>query len=349
MLSPEELARVLPAETSSFASPVPTQIVSNDEYMPSPQTEKQKQYEARVKELGTELAKKHGITRRKFFKSASGMAAAYLAMNDVYGPVFSVSRAEAATPEMADERANALKKQFIMDMHTHFLRDDTNIKGFIAQRAAVGKAGWNPALVGKEQTIDELKFPNYFKEIYLDSDTKVACITGAPSEVPGDWFLTNEMKTEARAKINKEAGTRRALAHAIFTPGYPGWMEQVDHALKDLKPDSMKGYTIGDNTNKHLSKHPWRLDDEKLVYPAYEKFLKAGPRRNSGEVWGEECLWRSRPDLRVDRRVRAPPRRGGDGHTRQRPRIRPCGMGHRRGLDRCAAVADRGPAQARDP
>ena len=40
----------------------------------------------------------------------------------------------------------------------------------------------------------------------------------------------------------------------------------------------MKGYTIGDNTNKDLSKHPWRLDDEKLVYPAYEKFLKAGLR-----------------------------------------------------------------------
>ncbi|MGZ5148919.1 MAG: hypothetical protein ACXWI6_02725 [Burkholderiales bacterium] len=262
MLTPEELARVLPAETSSFPSPVPTQIVSNDEYMPSPQTEKQKQYEARVKELGSELARKQGMTRRSFFKSASGMAAAYLAMNDVYGPIFSVSRAEAATPDMADERANALKSQFIMDMHTHFLRDDTRITGFIAQRAAVGKAGWNPALVGKEQTIDELKFPNYFKEVFLDSDTKVACITGAPSEVPADWFLTNEMKVQARAKINNEAGTRRALAHAIFTPGYDGWMEQIDHALSDLKPDSMKGYTIGDNTNKHLSKHPWRLDDE---------------------------------------------------------------------------------------
>ena len=64
--------------------------------------------------------------------------------------------------------------------------------------------------------------------------------------------------------------------HAIFTPGYDGWLEQIDHAIKDLKPDSMKGYTIGDNTNKNLSKHPWRLDDEKLVYPAYEKFTKAG-------------------------------------------------------------------------
>jgi len=66
------------------------------------------------------------------------------------------------------------------------------------------------------------------------------------------------------------------LSHAIFTPGYPGWMESIDHAIEDLKPDSMKGYTIGDNTNKNLSKHPWLMDDEKLVYPAYEKFVKAG-------------------------------------------------------------------------
>ena len=45
-----------------------------------------------------------------------------------------------------------------------------------------------------------------------------------------------------------------------------------------LKPDSFKGYTVGDNTNKHLSRHPWRLDDEKLLYPFYEKLVKAGPR-----------------------------------------------------------------------
>ena len=51
MLSPEELDSVLPAETSSYPSPVPTQIVSNDEYMPSPQTVKQKEYEARIKEM----------------------------------------------------------------------------------------------------------------------------------------------------------------------------------------------------------------------------------------------------------------------------------------------------------
>jgi predicted TIM-barrel fold metal-dependent hydrolase len=277
MLSPEELARLSSAE-SLFASPIPVQSVSSDEFAPAPQTAKQREFEARVKAVGARMAKRLGMSRRRFFQTAAGMAAAFVAMNDTYGPLFRVSSAEAQTPERANERAQSLAGQFVMDMHTHFLRPGTRIQTFVAQRNAVGKAGWNPSLSAKEQTIDDLMFQNYLKEIYLDSDTKVACISGAPSEVPEDWFLTNEMKALARADVNGLAKTRRMLSHAIFTPGYPGWMEQLDHAIADLKPDSMKGYTIGDNTHKELSKHPWRLDDEKLVYPAYEKFLKAGLR-----------------------------------------------------------------------
>jgi len=276
LLSDRELAAVAPAELASFAGPIPTQSVSSDEFMPAPQTARQRRVEARIRALGDALARRQGITRRRFLASASGMAAAFLAMNEVYGPLYTVSRAEAADQDVAAERARALEDQFIMDCHTHFLRDDTRIKTFALQRQAVGKAGWNPALAGKEQTLDDLKFANYYKEVFFDSDTKVALISGAPSEIEQDWFLTNEMKADARARVNREAGSRRMLSHAIFTPGYPGWLEQVDHAIRDLKPDSFKGYTIGDNTNKHLSKHPWRMDDEKLVYPFYEKLLKAG-------------------------------------------------------------------------
>jgi predicted TIM-barrel fold metal-dependent hydrolase len=277
MLSHDELRRLSPAE-ELYPSPIPVQCVSSDEFMAGPQTGKQREFEARVKAMGAQQARRLGMSRRRFFQSAAGMATAFLAMNETYGPIFGISRAEAQTPEMADERARRLSGQFIMDMHTHFLRPGTRITGFINQRNAVGRAGWNPALGQKEQTIDDLMFHNYLKEMYLDSDTKVALISGAPSEVPEDWFLTNEMKATARADVNGLAKSRRMLSHAIFTPGYPGWMEQVDYALEKLKPDSMKGYTIGDNTNKDLSKHPWRLDDEKLVYPAYEKFLKAGIR-----------------------------------------------------------------------
>ncbi len=67
------------------------------------------------------------------------------------------------------------------------------------------------------------------------------------------------------------------FAHAVFTPGQPGWLEALDHAIA-LRPDSFKGYTIGDNTHKDTSHYPWRMDDEKLVYPAYEKMLAAGIR-----------------------------------------------------------------------
>jgi hypothetical protein len=36
-LDPEEIARLLPAETAAFPSPIPTQFVSSDEFMPLPQ------------------------------------------------------------------------------------------------------------------------------------------------------------------------------------------------------------------------------------------------------------------------------------------------------------------------
>ena len=142
-------------------------------------------------------------------------------------------------------------------------------------------ASWNPALVGRPQTLEDLKFANYFKEIFLDSDTQVALISGSGSEDPRDWFLTNEMKAQARKEVNDKAGARRMFSHAIFMPGLPGWLDRVDEDLEELQPDSFKGYTVGDNTNKHLARHPWHLDDEKLLCPFHEKRVRAARTRPS--------------------------------------------------------------------
>jgi predicted TIM-barrel fold metal-dependent hydrolase len=274
-LTDKELAELLPSEMLPHRTPVPTQMVSSDEFYPDPQNARQRDVEARLLAMADDLGKKQGLDRRRFFQTAAGMAASFVAMNEVYGSLFDVSKAEAATPDMAQERANALKDQFIMDMHTHFLRDDTRITSFVNMRAAVGKAGWNKQLAGKEQTIEDLKFENYKKEIFLDSDTKIALISSAPSDIEQDWFLTNEQMAAARDKVNKEAGSRRLFSHVIFTPGQPGWLEKLQAGL-ELKPESCKGYTIGDNTHKELSRYPWRLDDEKVTYKGYELMVKAG-------------------------------------------------------------------------
>src|ERR671916_1320172 len=109
MLSDEEIAELVPSEWVTHHTPIPTQIVASDEYYPDPQNEKQREVEARLLAMADDLGGKQGLDRRRFFQTAAGMAASFVAMNEVYGPIFEVSKAEAATPAMAQERATGLK------------------------------------------------------------------------------------------------------------------------------------------------------------------------------------------------------------------------------------------------
>ncbi|MCR6645068.1 MAG: amidohydrolase [Terricaulis sp.] len=291
-LSDEDKASLARAEEKLPRTPLPTQIVSSDEYAPIPQTKKQREAEQRLYALAEKIAPKHNMSRRRFFQSPMGMAAAFMAINAVYGCALAVDEGEASDPDAAQARADGLAGQFIMDMHTHFLRDDTRLTGFVNMRAAVGRQGWNPDL-GGEQTIEHLKFANYRREIFMDSDTKVALISSAPSDIPEDWFLTNAQMAEARTRVNNEAGSKRLMTHAIFTPGAPGWLEHLQASL-ELKPDSAKGYTVGDNTHKETARYPWRMDDEAVAYRGYELMAAAGVNN----VCVHKGLWNHALDTR---------------------------------------------------
>jgi hypothetical protein len=272
-LSDQDLERMQPAESGSFASPIPTQVVSNGEYNPIPQTEKQKQVEARIIQLADDFGRNHGMNRRQFLASTAGMAAAFIAMNDVFGPMYNVARAEATDPGVADARADSLAKQFIFDCQTHFVRDDyqTDITGI----RKFAKAHWNPDMEG-DITLDRFKFSNYVKEIFVDSDTDVVILSGSPVDDYVNLFLTNDQIAAARKSVNTVAGSRRMLAHGIIQPKSEGWLDDVDYAIEELGVDSWKGYTIGDPIFQTKKQSQWRLDDEELVYPFYEKIIRAG-------------------------------------------------------------------------
>jgi len=273
-LSPSELEQVAPAETGSYRSPVPTQIVSNGEYNPLPQTRDQQRVEARIKEMAEQLGPRHGVSRRGFLAGAAGMAAAFLAMNEVYGPLFEVTAAEAQQPGAAAARANGLAGPFIIDVQTHFVRDDFKQEGLLGL-AQYAKKNWHPD-VANENDLYRFKFENYVKEIFVDSDTKVALLSGAPFDDPTWDFLSNDQIAAGRTAINRVAGSRRLLAHSVFTPKKAGWMEEIDRCIAKVKPDSWKGYTIGDPLFPSKNASYWRLDDDKLVYPFYEKAVKSG-------------------------------------------------------------------------
>jgi uncharacterized protein len=271
-LSEREQRLVAGAEAASAATPIPTQIVSNGEYLPPPQSATQKRVEARINELADANARRLGLNRRQFFRTSCGMAAAFVAMNEIYGNVFQVSPAEAREPELMQARAQSLAGQFIFDVQTHFVRDDFDHKELL-DLAKFAHEHWNPKLEGVS-SLARYKFQNFVKEIYYDSDTSLALLSGAPFDDPSWWFLSNQQIVQARELINDFAGSRRLLAHTVITPGQAGWMDEVDKAIAVYKPESWKGYTIGDPLSP--SKFPWRLDDEKVLYPFYDKAVKSG-------------------------------------------------------------------------
>lgn len=274
-LSKREMAEVSPAELDDSGSPIPTRVVSNGEFNPMPQTAAQKSVQGQIEALADRFAKRAGLGRREFLKTASGMAAAFLAMNEVHGWIFDVAAAEASDFDAARERAEGLAAQRIFDDQTHFNRDDLRNP----EPIDVGKFAakhWNPGMLDEMGIIHErFQFENFLKEVYLDSDTNVALLSTVPFE-DRPWLLSNEQMALSRDLVNGLAGSRRMLIHSAFTPGIDGWLDDVDEAIERLKPDSWKGYTIGDPLAPANSKHPWRMDDEKLVYPFYQKIQQAG-------------------------------------------------------------------------
>src|SRR5262249_1771261 len=142
-LSEREQRLVAGAEQASAATPIPTQIISNGEYLPPPQSPTQKRVEERINKLADVNSRPLGLSRRQFIRSRVGLVPAFAAMNEIYGPVFQVEGAESHDPELMLARTQSLAGQFVFDVQTHFVRDDFRHEELLglAQFAA---EHWNP-------------------------------------------------------------------------------------------------------------------------------------------------------------------------------------------------------------
>lgn len=254
--------------------PVPTQMISNGEFLPIAQTEQQKKVEHELGQLTATHSRKLGVSRRDFLRSGAGMSAAFLAMNTVFGSYFNDADAAALDPDVAEALRARLRDQPIIDVQLHFVRDD--YKKTIVLALGEYAKNWNPVLAREGVSIDRYKFDHFLKEVYFDSDTRIGLVSAAPSEQGDNVIVGNAGLEQARRLVNEAAGSRRMLSHSVIAPGQKGWLEEIDKAIELYKPDGWKGYTLGDPFEN--SQYPWRLDDEKLMYPAYEKMMKSGIR-----------------------------------------------------------------------
>jgi hypothetical protein len=248
-------------------------VWSNGEFNPPPQSEAQRKVAALTADLAERYAPRQGLSRRAFLRTASGLAAAFLAMNMVYGDFFSVDEAEAADVERGQEKAAMIQDQLVFDSQLHFVHDDFRFQGLLDLRQYAAEH-WNPDLRDEQRSFRNIQFDNFLREVFVQSDTKIGLLSGAPADSKQNWFLSNDQLAQSRRIVNEIAGCKRLYCHAVIAPGHPGWIDQIDRAIEELKPDSWKGYTVGDPLSD--SRYPWRLDDEKLMYPVYEKMVKSG-------------------------------------------------------------------------
>src|SRR5512134_1423903 len=106
MMKPNRFAfRVRPGMRRALRTevPIPTRLVSNEEFPPIPQTAAQREVEQRILTEAGRLAPRLGLSRRQFLRTGGGMITSFLAMNAVFGRFFDVSPAEAAEPAAAQE------------------------------------------------------------------------------------------------------------------------------------------------------------------------------------------------------------------------------------------------------
>ena len=102
-LNDRQLRHLKRAYQKSSESPIPTQVVSSGECFPPGQTPLQVKVESLIQEKAEYYAGRLSMDRERYLRSRSGMAAAFCAMNQVFGPLFEVSEAEAALKEMRTE------------------------------------------------------------------------------------------------------------------------------------------------------------------------------------------------------------------------------------------------------
>lgn len=276
-------------------SPMPTQVVSNEEFIPRPQSEPQKQVEHLIGELSEVRAKKLGMQRRDFMRTSMGLATCFLASNQVFGKNWEVDDVETWEEAAIDEKWPK-NEYFIIDVQAHFT-NGAPVGGFRTMEF-VKNMGFD-----LKNDAESYGFRNFVKEMFFDSETMMVVISGVPGKellrdangkvlidaerTPGisGKVLPSWVMSKARKQINEIAGSQRALNQGNLAPNHY-WdkvknqmnkaelIEQMEREIKEYGISSWKWYC---HTDPAQTGNGFQLDDENAQF-FIEESRKRGVR-----------------------------------------------------------------------
>jgi hypothetical protein len=258
-------------------SPMPTQVVSNEEIIPRPQTAKQKHVEHLIGELSAVRARKLGLERRDFMRTSMGMATCFLASNMAYGKnywdVDDIETWEAAPTQEKWPKG----EYFVIDVQAHF----TN--GIALPNFRNAEFVKNMGFQLKNDA-ESYSFKNFVKEMLFDSETSMVVISGVPGRenqkdaagktlegrARGGGILPSWLMSQAAKEINALAGSQRALNQGNLAPNHywdkvankidkAATIEQMERELKVYGIKSWKWYC---HTDPGRTGNGFQVDDD---------------------------------------------------------------------------------------
>lgn len=217
-------------------SPIEFHPRSNGEFIPHDPTPRELAADRLFHRLAAEKAAYVGLSRRKFIESACGMATALLVLNQTgcrgEGDLYKVDEDSTLDPDAAHAAVGGAG-EFVFDGQTH--HDDT-------------------------RTMED-----YIRQVFINSDTAVACISVGPK---GPTEEGTCYRVATRELVNRLSEGRRVVLQGKVWPNLgQSQLDGMAAMATGLKVNAWKTYPHEGN---------WEFDDPKVGIPFIERARQIG-------------------------------------------------------------------------
>jgi predicted TIM-barrel fold metal-dependent hydrolase len=252
-------------------SPIAFHAGSNGEFAPRPVTDMDRRADDEYHRLADASARRLGISRRELVTSACGTAAALLVINQTYGcgsKGGSYKVDEATTVDKDAACARLAGTDFIFDVHTHHV----DIERDWERDNFLGGAMRNDLQAGCGETnkLACWSAEHYIRELFVKSETAVACLTLFPGLTIAARPLFDREAAATRELVDRLAKSPRLVIHGMVSPELgPGQLDDMQRMKEESKVVAWKVYPQYGG---------WRLDDPKVGVPFLERARQLGVR-----------------------------------------------------------------------
>ena len=245
---------------------------SSDEYAPPPLAPAQRRAAVTAVRAADRQGARVGVGAVRYLAERRGTAATVRALDTEAGGGFFAVPPEAELDAAAADAAFS-SGPFVLDVQTHLVRP--------SRSASVGAAALfaylrmvDPDRWGGGVDAAQLSAAEWAGCVFGGSDTAVALLTSPPGR-SDENVLTNDDIANAKAIVDRYAGTRQVLTHTIVHPNLgAGELDAMVGWREALGPAGWKVYTLwappGHGTG-------WSLDDEDVGGPFLERVRVLGP------------------------------------------------------------------------